>query len=174
MTGTQIKTLAQSYIDDTIEDTDALLWLNECLAVDLGIDARALVSTSITAADTTAWYDLPADFIAIYEVENSDGEEYSGDYRERNKKVRFDVTGTYTVWYWKLPTEVSALTDTPGAHTLLHRPMALFLGARFKQKDDDENPDAARLMAEYQQKKRHALTQINGPLQDGSFVIEVV
>ena len=174
MTGTQIKALAESHIDDdTIDDGDALLWLNECQAEDLGSEARVLDSEDIVVTDTAAWYALPADLLVITEVEKG-GEEYTGSYRLRGQKIRFSETGTFTVWYYRLPAEIVALTEAPEAHILLHRPMALFLASRFKSKDDDENQDAARLMGEYRQKKEHALWQIDNQQQDGSDTVKVV
>lgn len=174
MTGTQIKALAETHVDDTIEDADALLWLNECQIEDLGVDARVLESAEIVVTSTTTWYDLPVDFLAMNEIETSTGAEYTGSYKIRGGKIRFSTTGTFTLWYYKIPAELTALTETPEAHILLHRPLALFLAARFKSMDDDENPDAARLMRDYEHKKNHALYQIDNPRLDGTAAIKEV
>jgi len=175
MTGTQIKTLAETQLDgDTIGDADAISWINECMIEDMGVDARYLKSVGITTTDTTTWKDLPADFLAVYGIDVSDGSEYEGSYRVRNGKILFPFAGTFTVWYYALPAEITALEETPQTHPLLHKVISLFLASRFKSDDDDENPDAQRLMAEYEQKKRHALIQIDNPVRDSSPVIKVV
>lgn len=161
MTGEQIRILADSFVDDNLDTLDALGWLNECLD-ELGSEARQAGSVVINAASTTEWYDLPGDLIEITEVEDGQGN-YGGAYRVREGKIRFYTAGTYTVWYYKRPGEMETLTDEPEAHVLLHRPMALFLASRFKSKEDDENPDAARLMNEYKEKRRKALEQIDSP-----------
>ena len=175
MTGTQIKTLAETYLDgDTIADTDAISWINECMIEDLGVDNRYLKSVAITTTDTTTWKDLPADFLAVYGIDLIDGSEYAGSYRIRSGKILFPFASTFTVWYYALPAEITALTETPQTHSLLHKAISLFLASRYKYKDDDENRDAGRLMVEYEQKKRHALIQIDNPVQDSSPVIRVV
>lgn len=163
MTGEQIKALANSFVDDTLDNLDALGWLNECLIGDLGAEARLTGSAVINAVSTSTWYDLPEDMIEITEIEDASGNGYRGAYRVRDGKIRFYTAGTYTVWYYKRPGEMSTLTEEPGAHVLLHRPIALFLASRFKSKEDDENPDAVRLMNEYREKKRNALVQIDTP-----------
>ena len=163
MTGEQIKALAESLVDDTIDSLNALAWLNECLISDLGEEARQEAGAVVAAVSTSDWYDLPPDIIAVSEIEDAAGNSYGGAYRVRNGKIRFYTAGTYTVWYARRPAEMTTLTAAPEAHVLLHRPMALFLAARFKSREDDENPDAARLMNEYREKKRHALQQIDSP-----------
>ncbi|MEG6513163.1 hypothetical protein V6C32_14740 [Desulforamulus ruminis] len=175
MTGTQIKSLAETHLDgDIITDSDAITWINECQIEDLGLDARVSNSVNITVTDTTIWQNLPNQFLAVDEVRDINDSEYEGGYVLRNGKIRFDQKGTFTVWYWELPIELTALTETPQAHILLHRPIALFLASRFKSQDDDENQDAFRLMSEYEQKKSHALYQIDNPLQDAYPVIRMV
>lgn len=182
MTGTQIKTLAETLVDDTLTDANVIQWINKCQNEDLGPEARKLSNVSITVTDTTVWNDLPVDFLAVKEIINgSDTDfdnEYTGKYKIRGAKILFDVAGTFTLWYWALPTAVTALTDTPEAHTLMHYPMAIYVAAqhRFLEADADteESNDGARLMIEYQNAKKKALYRIDYPEQDGTLAIKVV
>lgn len=178
MTGTQIKTQAEALIDDIIADANVILWINECQSEDLGHDARKLGSASIAVADTSLWYDLPTDFLVVEEIVDSDDEEYTGEYKIRGTKIKFDTAGTWTLWYWGLPDAVTALTETPQAHTLMHYPIAIFVAAQHRALEADADPeelnDHVRLMSLYERAKEKALYMIDNPEQDGSFSIRVV
>lgn len=178
MTGTQIKTLAETFVDDTIDANNALAWINECQISDLGEDAKATDSVTIAVTNTSTWYNLPADFIAVSDIEDSSGNEYQGTYRIRSGQILFPVEKTFVLHYYKMPTELTALTETPEAHILLHRPMALFVASRHRaleaDADAEELADSVRLMNEYQIKKRKAITQINSSEWGGLPRIEVV
>jgi hypothetical protein len=174
MTGIQIKTLAETHLDgDTIADADALAWINECVVGDLGRDSYSLKSATLVQSDTTTWNDLPADFGSVHEIEY-DNQEYTENYRIRGSKILFQEAGTFTLWYYAIPAEITALTETPGTHQLLHKVISLFLASRFKSQDDDENQDAIRLMNEYTIRKKNTLIKLGSPMQDSSPVIEVV
>jgi hypothetical protein len=68
----QAKALAESLIDEDIEDADALLWGKECLQNKIGSHAWA---EDVTEYDATAnkWYSLPSDFWRVVGVSKSIG-----------------------------------------------------------------------------------------------------
>lgn len=160
MTVNDVKLLAESYVDDVIEDTDAIMWTNECLYQQYADDAEVYAAAAITAADTVTYYDLPADLMDIVALTNADGSDYSGGYYILNGKIKFSVDGTITLTYKALPPLVTALSDTPAVHPLLAQTLAIWLAMRYKQKDDDENPDANRLRFEFDKQKRGQLAVI--------------
>lgn len=173
MTGTQILSLASSYVDDTIPNSDAILWINAWLSR-LGMDARVYNSTTIDSVDINTWYDLPSDFLAVSEIEDSSGNEYVYSYQIRNNKIKFSYSDTVTIWYYKISDQLTVLSNTPDAHPLLHSAAALYLSSRFKSMDDDENPDAYRLMQEHEVEKNNALAQIDNPYRNSYPTIRMV
>lgn len=172
MTGTEIKALAESYVDDNISDADALMWLNAWLNR-LGTEANSIASIVLNITNTASWINLPTGFLAVIEI--VDTEDYSfADYKIRNGQIKLNSIGEYTLWYSKKPATMASITDTPDTHVLLHSPAALFVAGQYKFKDDDENPDAMRLMNFYEIEKKEALWQIYNPQQDNSAYIKVV
>lgn len=160
MTGLEIKTLAESFTDDVIENADALIWINECLN-DLSINGAYTNSTTITVEDDSLFYELPSDFLQLLFV-LKDGEEYNGFYYVFGNMIRFSEKGEYTVWYRAMLSELSSLADNLQCNQVFHKIISLFVASRYKSKDDDENADALRLMNEYERKKRDILRVIGG------------
>jgi hypothetical protein len=56
MTGTQIKELAETHVDDTIDDSDALRWINECTGLDLGTEAQFIKTSTVAVTDAISFY----------------------------------------------------------------------------------------------------------------------
>jgi len=175
LTGLQIIKLANRHVDDDIEYLDGVYWINECL-VELGEDAKLFDTATIEVTDTTAWYDIPTNMIRVIEFEDSNGEVSYVDYVIRNGKIKISATGTYSIYYSKLSTEIeivdeddeteieTALSAEIDCHKLLHKCVALFLASRFKDMDNSDEiviQDAQRLMKEFEYKKAKALRQIN-------------
>ncbi len=165
-TGTDIKTLAASYCDagTSISDANAILWINECL-LKLGMDCRVAANGNIIAADSATWYDLPTDLGAITSIYMSSGKEFGGSYQIRQRKIRFDRADTFTLYYWKKPSKITAIGNTIPVDELLESAVALYVASRYKSQDDDENPDARRLMAEFDQSRLRAIDLIDNPVQ---------
>lgn len=66
------KTLAESWVDETIDATDALLWGRECLQDKIGSRAWDEATKAYTAT-ANKWYALPSDFIRSIKVTDSIG-----------------------------------------------------------------------------------------------------
>lgn len=172
MTGNDILKLAESMVDDSLQSTDAVLWINLCLT-DLGIKARVYGDVLISVAAET-WQPLPSDFLAVAEIETDTGYRYLGDYRIRSGTIRFPVNGSYAVHYHRIPVKITTLDDEIDAHQLLEPAIACFVAAQFKLQDDDENPMYGKLLAQYEASLDKAVAMIDSYRQDGSMKIEVV
>lgn len=171
MTGTEIQTQANYHTEgDTVDATSALKFINECLIMDLGKDAKVVATATPIAAVADTWYALPADLLEIFEIIESGedypyfgnmyGESFRGIFDVRDGYIRFPVNGTFTIKYYKVPAAIAALTDTPAVHTLFHYPISLYVASRYKSYDDEENADAVRLMNEYQVFKQKAIREL--------------
>jgi hypothetical protein len=158
MTGSDIKLLAESYVDDTIDDATALLWLNEWL-YQFADDSEVYETTTITAADTVTGYAIPDDLSDIVAI-TKDGIDYTGSYSIRAGYIRFSQAGTFVITYKAIPAPLTAMSGTPDIHPMLTQTGALWLAMRFKQADDDENPDANRLRFEFDKQKAFQLANI--------------
>jgi len=160
MTVTEAKALAESYVDDVIEEVDALMWMNECLHQQYADDAEIYGTAVITATDTATYHTLPTDFVDMVAITNADGSDYYGGYYIIGEGIRFSVAGILTLTYRRLPALVTSMTSTIDLHPLLTQTTALWLALRYKQKDDDENPDSSRLRFEFDKQKRAQLAVI--------------
>lgn len=177
MTGTQILELAETHVDDDIDETDGLRWLNECVGMDLGGDAHFIKSGSVAATDSDTWYDLPTDFLRFTMengIEDSDGDVWYGTVNLRKfvtvaavtlaqtwaYKARFSKEDTFAIYYHANPTDLTELSQTPQTDPAFHKAIALYVASRYKSQDDDENKDAARLMGEYMKSKSDILSEL--------------
>ena len=171
MTGTEIVTLAEHHTEaETIPADFALSIINECILMDLGKDVRAVASVVVMDASEDAWQTLADDVLEIFEITEQGedapywgfmyGQAYRGLFDYKEGKIRFPETGSYTVHYFKVPDAIAALSETPNVHAALHWPMSLYLAARFKSYDDEENPDARRLLGEFYQYRAKVLEDI--------------
>lgn len=171
MNGEQIRLAAENHLEDEeISEQFALKIINECIIMDLGKEAR-IEDTAEIVAEANTFYNLPANLLEIFEigrnVEPYYGAEYRiqkyrGEFDIRNGKIRFPTDGTYNLWYFALPPAITSLNDTPQVHELLHYPISLYLAARAKSFEDEENPDTPRLMAEYQLYRSRAIEDFSG------------
>lgn len=158
MTGAVIKLLAESYVDDTIDDSPALMWLNEWL-YQFADDSGVYKTATITAADTVTSYAIPDDLADIVSM-TKDGADWYGAYGIIAGAIRFSEAGTFVITYNAVPAILTAMSETPAVHPLLTMTGALWLAMRFKQADDDENPDANRFKFEFDKQKTFQLANI--------------
>lgn len=140
---------AASYTDEDIEETDALLWANDFLREK--VDTRLWPEgAQAYAAIADMWYNLPAAFVLVLKVTDSAGVAY-GNYVFRSGKISFAESDTYTLTYRATPTALTAQTGaggTPALPDYYLGPLAYFITSRFRAKDDPEDPDALKWMAE--------------------------
>jgi len=151
MTGIQIKEAAEAYIDEFIDDPDALKAINEAIA-EIGDMALMDETTTITLDKDRGWTELPEDITTVVEVEDELGNTYRG-YRVRgNNLISFNNAGTYTVYYRRIPKPISGIQETPEIHEAYHQALVTFVIAWWKLKDDDENPDGLRNIERFKEK----------------------
>jgi hypothetical protein len=173
----KITARAGRLIDETIDDTNfALDVLNE-FQEDIAETLTPIGTATITATADT-WYDMPTDCIGLYK---DDGGYYvtkdgvaveTFEFRELypKRQVKFYESGTYDILYEKSPSELLIMAQEPNMHPYLHGLGALFLAARYKSIDDDENEDVQRLMNEYEMKKRQRIGKLLHPSGDSGRV----
>ena len=77
MTGVEIKLAAEKYVDEFIEDHDAVAAISEAIAE---IGDMALIDENILIASTEPreWLDLPVDVTTVVEVEDEARNTYRG------------------------------------------------------------------------------------------------
>lgn len=167
MTGAQIKEAAEQYIDEFIDDPEALAAINRGLGI---IGDLALVyddaQITVNPGQENTWIDLPADLTTIREVVTSSDLLTYTCWRQRDGLISFRDPGEYIVYYRRLPRAIKNITDTPEVHPAWHQVLVTFLIAYWKLKDDDENPDGLRhyeLFREEVQRVFHTLSRNRGP-----------
>jgi len=138
MTALEIKQLAESYIEEFIEDRDAVFFLNLCLN-EIGDQALVYETAEGDILNPNEWYVLPETTTHVRKVEKN-GKPYY-DYEILDNRIRFKHPGTYTIHYRRHPRPLQGILDTPDIHPAYHHVLAFGLIARWKLKDDDENPD---------------------------------
>lgn len=150
MTAQEIKAAAENYIDETIDDAEAVTAINAALDK---IGDVALVYDTITGPEGGAvagqWYPLLDGVTYVVEVLDADGYRYEG-YRVRDSLIWFADAGTYTVHYRRLPNHISGILDTPEVHQAYHQCLVTYLIGWWKLKDDDESPDGLRHMQQFE------------------------
>lgn len=171
MTGNEIKALAEAHVDDVIDEADALIWLKEVLTL-IGSDTRNVDSVDFDITDKTVDHALPADFLAAIKAVRSGSDHYY--YTIFNGTIRFFVTGTNTLYYYRKSTLPTTLDEEIDTHPRLHPALALFLASRFKRKDDDENPDFKVLFSEFLTEKQNALLEIDNPDRGAPNTVKLV
>ncbi len=148
MTGEEIRQAAQAYVDEMIEDEDALAAINEGISK-LGDMALIYAETEIVATGGT-WYTLPANLVRIAQVLDSDGYTYI-HYSVIDGRISFVYDDTYTIRYRRPPVRLTNLDQSPELHELFHPCLVDYLVGWWKLKEDDQNPDGLRKMQEYRE-----------------------
>lgn len=134
LTGEEIKTAAERYLSEEIDPADAIEGINQAL-VWLGTKACLWGEVQIQAT-AMVWYSLPDDCLDVRETD--------ADWFEKiDNHIRFPVEGTYTVRYYKLPPEITVLSETPAVHQVFHRVLITGLAAWWKFRNDDSKAASA-------------------------------
>ncbi len=169
MTVSEILTRAGRLVgqNTTIPNTEGIEWVNACLD-DIGLDGGVEGSGDVVAAADT-WVSLPAGAVRVLEI-RSGGIAYGGTYEIRNGKIRFPVAGTYTVYFAKMPSRVTAVTDTPDVLPAWHPAIPYYVAYRYRLWKRSDDPNAAELWAQYVAAKQRAqggmdLASSYGPMQ---------
>ena len=145
---TNAKTLADSWTDEVVSTTDALIWGNEFLQNE--INSKAWEESTVPfVATKDIWYNLPiataateedpaiAGFIRTISLTDSNGRSYA-NYIIRNKKIKFADTDTFTLTYTGYPAKLASITEAVPLQDAFMYPMAKFLlFKQFSQEYDD-------------------------------------
>lgn len=142
MTGAQIKQEAEAYIEEFIDDPDALVFINRVLNM-IGDLALIYETVEVTTSAPNEWISLPQTLTNVRKVEERPGSVYV-HYETLDSKIRFAHAGTYTVHYRRLPKPLAGILDEPEVHPAFHSAVVTGLIGLWKLKDDDENPDGIR------------------------------
>lgn len=166
MTGIQIKQSAENYVDEFIDDPEAVTAINRALNM---IGDTALIYEQAEAEIPTArkWYPLPPSVTNVREVEDQQGRSYS-NFRVRDNLISFDHPGKYTIHYRRLPKPIDGILDTPEVHPAFHQVLVTYLIGWWKLKDDDSNPDGIRHMQMFREDTMRVfqtLRRTRGPKQ---------
>lgn len=145
MTGIQIKQEAEAYVDEHIDDVDALIAINRAMEL-IGDMAQVYETIKIKIDQPHQWYLLPETVTYVQKVETPLGRLYR-HYQTRDNMIRFADPGEYYVHYKRLPKRMTGIMDTPEIHPAFHQCLVTYLIAWWKLKDDDENPDGLRHLA---------------------------
>jgi hypothetical protein len=146
MTGTEICAAAAAYIDDEIDDTDALIAINEAMDR-LGDMALVYDSASVTLP-ACAWTALENEFASIVELTDSDGIKYN-NYRVIGNEIKTSKADTFTVRYRRMPHRLTALAETPELHTAFHPVLVIYLKSWARLKLDSQDEDGLALKQEF-------------------------
>ena len=151
LTGLEIKSLVEKYVDITIDSDDALEVINEAMDKigDLGLVYGQV--TLVAEADTP--YRMPAD-ATIVTVILEDGETADG-WTFRGGAIRFARAGTYTIIARRNPEHIELIEEELDLHPSYQRSVVTYLRGWFKLKDDDESPDGHRLMQQFRAEVDH-------------------
>lgn len=131
-----VKELAESWINEAIHGNDALMWANEFIQNEVGSTAWPEDTELYTAAMEGTWYALPSDFIRTVLITNDDGSECSG-YSIRNSKIKFDYTDSYIMTYVAYPGRLTNLTTAISLSDIYKYPMAKFLVFKYLKTGDE-------------------------------------
>jgi hypothetical protein len=148
-TGTDLKTLAEAEIDDTLENTDVVQNVNACL-LEFTEEFRKTATQVITVTDTSSFTNRTDGHLSVVKITDSDDEDYSGEWELNHDRtqIRIGETGTFTVTSIITPVFIAAVTDTVGVNDAYKLGLARYIGACFKLKDNDQNPDGLRMKLE--------------------------
>ncbi len=148
-TGSDLKTLAQAEIDDSLEDVDIIQNVNACL-LEFAELFRKTATQSITVTDTNAFITRTDGHLFVVKITDSVGNNYNGEWEVSHDRaqIRIGETGTFTVTSLIIPTFITAIGNTIGVHDVFRLGMSRYIGGLFKSKDNDLNPDGLRMKAE--------------------------
>ncbi len=162
-------------IKKTIPLTDAVPWTNDCMQTELLDDACLFNNLVINNAQYNIGYALPADFIRVYKVYDSNGDDFS-DYECDSANIWFDYgASVYTVRYYQIPPIVSNMsgTDNLPCHPLIANAVPYYYAYRFSSVDYPTDKDTSQRYGEFKMKVAFALDRMqkrmNRNIQVSSF-----
>jgi hypothetical protein len=151
----ELRAAFEALVDDTVDNAIFLVWLNESLE-DISTKYGPVATSTITALESGAEYNLPSDFLKVIEVVNSNNELYLDYEISELGTIAFADADTYNVKYHRMPTRLVVGNDllVPEIHELLHSPMYLYAASMYYDRestgDKEESEMASKLMLKYE------------------------
>ena len=149
----QLRAAFEGLIDDSVDNTLLLIWLNEAQE-DIATIYGPIETTTLTA-ESGVEYSLPNNFLKVAEV-RLDGQEYVDYEISEWGQIAFMTGGDFTVYYHKVPDMLAPNDDnaTPQLHEILHSIMSTYAAAKFYDReslgDPEESAMASKLMGQYE------------------------
>lgn len=153
---------SNNLIRKTLNYSDVIPWINDCMQVELMADACLFNNWTIPTAQYNVAYAVPADFLRVYAVYDSNGDDFY-DYECDSAFMWFDYGGSlYTVRYYQLPPIVSSMTGTDPlpCHPLIANALPYYLAYRFASADFPNDKDTSQRYSEFRGKVQLALDQM--------------
>lgn len=104
---------------------------------------------TITAVANT-WHNLPATFLNVENVIDSEGEEVT-NYTIDGARIKFKEDGSYKIEYKRMPNEIAKGLESavPEIHELFHSKLELYIAARVRLNFNHEDGEGMRLLNEF-------------------------
>lgn len=145
MTGEQIKSAVERYVNEVIDKIDAIEGINQALG--WLQDKAGLIDEVQIQAVAGTWYNLPDDCIGVLSVQGTNG---TAKYDKQDNSLLFYSDDTYTVRYRKIPFEIVSLTTEIPIHKAFHRVLVTGFAAWWKLREEENNADGLRLLAKFE------------------------
>lgn len=154
----EIKSLAESYVDDVIDDNMAIMWANEC-SDDLASVTKILTYTTIDYNGEDI-VNLPDNlYRLLYVYTDKEKLEAVGKLKDyvitgKQMKILNPIEGSkITFVYYRTLNKFTTLDNEPEIPTPFHRLYALWLAFRYWKNYGDERETEADLVNEYNSNK---------------------
>jgi len=164
LTGTEIKALADSIVDDTIDPSDAVMWINDYVRhPDLVDKFRKTGEQEIEVTDSRAWHERTPGHLKVVDIVDDEGNGFSGgiELSHDRARIRIPRAGHFAVTSLVRPERYTNLEEEPDVNEVFHEPCAVYIAAEYKLKDNDQNPDGLRLLVEAMDKTASAATLLS-------------
>jgi hypothetical protein len=153
---------SNNLIRKTVAYSDAIPWINDCMQTELLDDACLFNNWSIQQPLYNVGYAVPPDFIRVYAVYDSNGDDFS-DYECDSAYMWFDYGASlYTVRYYQLPPIVTNMsgTDPLPCHPLIANALPYYLAWAFANPDYPSDKDTNQRYAQFRTKVQFALDRM--------------
>lgn len=158
MTGTDIKTQAELYLDYTIDDDNFVTIINRALNI-IGDKAMKIAEIEISEPTEDTWYDLPDDLTYIIRVVNEDGNIFT-KWEYFNNQIRLNTEDYCKIYCRKIPDDISAKGDAIGIHDLYQEPLIDYVVSFIKLMKNDTSEDGHKLDKEFRQEVARVYNQL--------------
>lgn len=146
--------------------------INQAVHDELPEESWPEKSVNINATYDT-WHDLPADFVNVLEIRQGTIA-YDGAYDIRSKRIRFPTTSIFTIYYRQFPISLTSIFQTPDVDPIYHEALAIWVAAKWLQKEDENETQGQYLESLFRQKISEKQNVMKWPKQDRTAVVREV